>query len=84
MNRLCDPQCGDCTHVLNGHFGGVTCVEWSPTEQHILASGRYVCVYAECIHMYIYMYIYVNTYSYRFIFIHICSILGWKNQDMGC
>ena len=40
-DRLCDPTCGDCTHVLSGHSSGVTCVEWSPVDEFILASASW-------------------------------------------
>ena len=39
--RLCDPSSGDCTHVLSGHSAGVVCVEWSPSEEFVLASASW-------------------------------------------
>lgn len=37
--RLVDLRSGASTHSLAGHSGGVLTTQWSPTEEHILASG---------------------------------------------
>ncbi|RFU28527.1 hypothetical protein B7463_g7798, partial [Scytalidium lignicola] len=37
--RLVDLRSGSATHSLAGHTGAVLAVEWSPTVEHILASG---------------------------------------------
>jgi len=39
--RLCDPLSGCTTHVLDGHQGGVTAVEWQPSDEHVLASASF-------------------------------------------
>lgn len=37
--RLCDLKSGGYSHVLRGHSGKVITTEWSPTAEHIIASG---------------------------------------------
>ncbi|KAH8820894.1 WD40-repeat-containing domain protein [Xylogone sp. PMI_703] len=37
--RLVDLRSGSATHSLAGHTGAVLAVEWSPTVEHVLASG---------------------------------------------
>ena len=37
---LCDIKSGSMTHQLSGHgMGGISCVQWSPVHDYILASG---------------------------------------------
>mmetsp|Transcript_35876 Transcript_35876/g.57994 ORF Transcript_35876/g.57994 Transcript_35876/m.57994 type:complete len:459 (+) Transcript_35876:115-1491(+) len=37
--RLCDLRTGACTHMLSGHKDSVRAVQWSPRDEHVLASG---------------------------------------------
>jgi DNA excision repair protein ERCC-8 len=37
--RLCDMRSGGYSHMLRGHTGKVIAVEWSPRQEHILASA---------------------------------------------
>ncbi|CCG83502.1 WD40 repeat-containing protein [Taphrina deformans PYCC 5710] len=37
--RLCDLRSGGYSHVLRGHSGRVIAIKWSPTAEHVFASG---------------------------------------------
>jgi WD40 repeat protein len=37
--KLVDIRSGASSHQLVGHQGGVTCVQWSPSNAHVVASG---------------------------------------------
>lgn len=36
---LCDIKSGSMTHQMSGHGSGISCVQWSPVHDYILASG---------------------------------------------
>lgn len=37
--RLCDMASGGCLHTLSGHVGGVRSVDWSASDEFVLATG---------------------------------------------
>jgi DNA excision repair protein ERCC-8 len=37
--RICDPRTGGSTHQLSGHTRGVTCLDWSSSNEFMLFSG---------------------------------------------
>jgi DNA excision repair protein ERCC-8 len=41
--RLCDLASGSSSHLLVGHTGAVWSIAWSPTDEHVLATGSADC-----------------------------------------
>ena len=39
---ICDINSGSSSHILKRHKKPVMCLQWSPSEEYMLATGRYV------------------------------------------